>query len=115
MIANVSHVGVWVLDQDEAYDFYVNKLGFHVHTDARMDDYRWLTATPPEQPDLQIMLGLPGPPALDADAAEQIKSLIAPSDGRGHPGHKGLSTHLRGARRPRRGGHTGADGDLLWR
>lgn len=77
MISSVSHIGVWVLDQDTALDFYVNKLGFQVHTDARMGDYRWLTVTPPEQPELQIMLSVPAPPALDADAAEQIKSLVA--------------------------------------
>ncbi len=74
---SVSHLGVWVLDQDEALDFYVHKLGFHVHTDARMHDYRWLTVTPPEQPELQIMLGVPRPPAVDADAAEQIRDLVA--------------------------------------
>lgn len=76
MISSVSHTGIWVLDQDAALDFYVNKLGFQVHTDARMGDYRWLTVTPPEQPELQIILSVPAPPALDADAAEQIKSLI---------------------------------------
>ncbi|HKN99477.1 MAG TPA: VOC family protein [Pseudonocardiaceae bacterium] len=77
MITRVSHIGVWVLDQDQAFDFYVNTLGFAVHTDTRMGDYRWLTVTPPEQPDLEIMLGVPGPPALDADSAEQIKQLVA--------------------------------------
>ena len=46
MIQRLSHVTVWVLDQDAAYDFYVNKLGFDVHTDAKMDNgFRWLTVT----------------------------------------------------------------------
>ena len=44
MITKLSHVSLFVLDQDKAYDFYVNKLGFKVHTDAKMDNgYRWLT------------------------------------------------------------------------
>src|SRR3546814_13597738 len=41
-------VGLYVRDQDEAHDFYVGKLGFRVHTDARNGDYRWLTVQHPE-------------------------------------------------------------------
>jgi catechol 2,3-dioxygenase-like lactoylglutathione lyase family enzyme len=77
MITKVSHIGIWVLDQDKAFDFYVNTLGFTVHTDTRMGDYRWLTVTPPEQPELEIMLGVPGPPAMDAESAEMVKQLVA--------------------------------------
>jgi len=57
MISKMSHVSVYVLDQDSAYDFYVNKLGFKVHTDVPMGpEARWLTVTPPEQPELEITL-----------------------------------------------------------
>ena len=57
MITKLSHTTFYVLDQDKAYDFYVNKLGFKVHTDAKMENgYRWLTITPPEQPELEIVL-----------------------------------------------------------
>lgn len=57
MIAKMSHVSIYVLNQDSAYDFYVNKLGFKVHTDASMGPgMRWLTVTPPEQPELEITL-----------------------------------------------------------
>jgi catechol 2,3-dioxygenase-like lactoylglutathione lyase family enzyme len=57
MISKLSHVTVYVLDQDSAYDFYVNKLGFKVHTDAPMGPgMRWLTVTTPEQPNLEISL-----------------------------------------------------------
>jgi len=53
----MTHVSVYVLDQASARDFYVNKLGFKVHTDAAMGpDARWLTVTPPEQPELEITL-----------------------------------------------------------
>jgi len=38
MITKVSHVSLFVLDQDKAFDFYVNKLGFKVHTDQTMDN-----------------------------------------------------------------------------
>jgi catechol 2,3-dioxygenase-like lactoylglutathione lyase family enzyme len=57
MITKLNHVSIFVLDQDSAYDFYVNKLGFTVHTDASMGPgKRWLTVCPPEQPDLEITL-----------------------------------------------------------
>jgi catechol 2,3-dioxygenase-like lactoylglutathione lyase family enzyme len=57
MITKLNHVSIFVLNQDSAYDFYVNKLGFSVHTDAPMGPgMRWLTVTPPEQPDLEISL-----------------------------------------------------------
>jgi len=57
MISKMSHVSIYVLNQDSAYEFYVNKLGFKVHTDAPMGKVmRWLTVTPPGQPDLEINL-----------------------------------------------------------
>lgn len=57
MISRMTHVCVYVLNQDSAYDFYINKLGFKVHTDVPMGkDTRWLTVCPPEQPELEINL-----------------------------------------------------------
>lgn len=59
MITKITHMCIYVLNQERAYDFYVNKLGFKVHTDAPMGkDVRWLTVCPPEQPDLEITLFL---------------------------------------------------------
>jgi catechol 2,3-dioxygenase-like lactoylglutathione lyase family enzyme len=68
MITKLSHTSFFVTDQQKAYDFYVNKLGFKVHTDVVMDaapceegaepqpGYRWLTVTAPDQPDFEIIL-----------------------------------------------------------
>ena len=57
MISKLSHATLYVSNQDKAYDFYVNTLGFKVHTDATMDNgFRWLSVIPPDQPDLQITL-----------------------------------------------------------
>lgn len=57
MILKMTHVTVYVLNQESAYDFYTNKLGFKVKMDVPMGkDARWLTVTPPEQPDLEITL-----------------------------------------------------------
>ena len=52
MVTKLSHTSLFVSDQDKAYDFYVNKLGFKVNTDATMDNgFRWLTVTAPDAPD----------------------------------------------------------------
>lgn len=57
MITKFSHTTLFVDDQDKAFNFYVNILGFKINTDATMDNgYRWLTLNPPEQPDLEVVL-----------------------------------------------------------
>jgi catechol 2,3-dioxygenase-like lactoylglutathione lyase family enzyme len=57
MITKMSHTSLFVLDQDRALDFYTNKLGFKVVDDIPMGPgTRWLTVSPPEQPDLEIVL-----------------------------------------------------------
>lgn len=57
MITKFSHTTLFVNDQEKAYDFYVNKLGFKVNTDATMESgYRWLTVNPSQQPDLEVVL-----------------------------------------------------------
>lgn len=57
MITKMTHMTVYVLNQDSAFDFYTNKLGFKVVTDVPMGkDTRWLTVSPPEQPELEITL-----------------------------------------------------------
>jgi catechol 2,3-dioxygenase-like lactoylglutathione lyase family enzyme len=77
MIQRLSHAVVYVLDQDRAYDFYVNKLGFDVRTDARMGDFRWLTVGPKGQPDLEIALMAIKPgPMLDEARARTLRELV---------------------------------------
>lgn len=57
MIQRMSYAAIFVLDQDQAKDFYVDKLGFEVKTDASMPNgFRWLTVSPKGQPDFQIIL-----------------------------------------------------------
>src|SRR3954468_16600826 len=75
MITKLNHVSIFVLNQDNAYDFYVNKLGFKVHTDAPMGPgTRWLTVCPPEQPDLEITLFLV--PEGGMFTKETVKTMI---------------------------------------
>ena len=77
MITKLSHTSFFVLDQDKAYDFYVNKLGFKVHTDVTMDNgFRWLTVTPPEQPDLEIVLFPATKNGFDEETNKALKLLL---------------------------------------
>jgi catechol 2,3-dioxygenase-like lactoylglutathione lyase family enzyme len=76
MFNAITHSQTWVLDQDEALDFYVGKLGFEVHTDAQLDFMRWLTINLPGQPERELILMVPGPPALDPDTAEVVRGLL---------------------------------------
>ena len=77
MNQGVNVAGVYVRDQDEALAFYVDKLGFRVHTDARNGDYRWLTVQHPEQPSFQLGLFKPGPPMHDAATAQALCEAVA--------------------------------------
>jgi lactoylglutathione lyase len=48
MITDVSHVTVYVNDQDRALDFYTNVLGFERRTDMPFEGrYRWIEVGPP--------------------------------------------------------------------
>jgi catechol 2,3-dioxygenase-like lactoylglutathione lyase family enzyme len=78
MVTKLSHTSFFVNDQDKAYDFYVNKLGFKVNTDATMENgFRWLTVTPPEQPDLEIVLfPATGNNDFDDDVKAALKLLL---------------------------------------
>ncbi len=78
MITRVKHVSIFVLDQDSAYDFYVNKLGFKVNTDVTMGPgMRWLTVTTPDQPDLEIILmGISEGMSFTKETAEQMRNLV---------------------------------------
>ncbi len=77
MTQGVGVVGLYVRDQDEAVDFYVGKLGFKVHTDARNGDYRWLTVQHPDQPSFQLGLFKPQPPTMDATTAQTMEEAVA--------------------------------------
>jgi catechol 2,3-dioxygenase-like lactoylglutathione lyase family enzyme len=77
MTQGIQTVGLYVRDQDEALAFYVDKLGFKVHTDVRNGDYRWLTVQHPDQPNFQLGLYVPGPPVHDAATAQALNALVA--------------------------------------
>ena len=77
----LSTTQLWVLDQDEALDFWTNKIGFEVRSDVTMPEmgnFRWLTVGPPGQDDIAIVLmAIPGQPLIDDETGEQIRNLLA--------------------------------------
>jgi predicted enzyme related to lactoylglutathione lyase len=77
----IANAQLWVHDQDEALAFYTQKLGMEVRADvtlAEMGNFRWLTVGPGGQPDVAIVLmAIPGPPVMDAETVEQVRSLMA--------------------------------------
>jgi len=78
MILKMSHDAIFVLNQQEALEFYRDKLGFEVRTDATMDGgFRWLTVGPKNQPGFELILMEPGPGFLfDEATANQIRDLV---------------------------------------
>ena len=72
---NISHI--FVFDQDKAKDFYVGKLGLEVSNDLDLGMMRWLTVRAPGDPSHDILLELPGPPAMDEKTAAQVRELIS--------------------------------------
>ena len=77
MTQGVGVAGVYVRDQDEALEFYVEKLGFKLHTDARNGDYRWLTVQHPDQETFQLGLFKPQAPLVDDATAEALNGAVA--------------------------------------
>jgi catechol 2,3-dioxygenase-like lactoylglutathione lyase family enzyme len=67
---------VYVLDQDEALRFYVDKLGLEVNVDDDLGFMRWLTVSVPGEPERELLLERPGPPSMDDATAEQLRELV---------------------------------------
>jgi len=76
MITKLNVASIYVLDKDEALDFYVNKLGLEKGQDVRQGSYRWLTVRVPGN-GTEISLEQPGSPLHDDATAAQLRELIA--------------------------------------
>ena len=83
MFTAITHSQIYVLDQDEALDFYVGKLGLEVHTDQDLGFMRWLTVCVPGDRGRQILLERPGPPSLDDATAETVREHVTKGAGGG--------------------------------
>jgi catechol 2,3-dioxygenase-like lactoylglutathione lyase family enzyme len=76
MITRLNVASIYVLDKDEALDFYVNKLGLEKGNDVRQGTYRWLTVRVPGDAGTEISLEQPGPPLHDEATTTQLRDLI---------------------------------------
>jgi len=77
VITKLNVASIYVLDKDEALDFYVNKLGLEKGNDVRQGEYRWLTVrVPGEQGATEISLEAPGSPLHDEATAARIRELV---------------------------------------
>jgi catechol 2,3-dioxygenase-like lactoylglutathione lyase family enzyme len=77
MIIRLNVASIYVLDKEEALDFYVNKLGLEKGNDVKQGDYRWLTVRVPGDPSgAEISLEQPGPPLHDEGTAASLRELV---------------------------------------
>src|SRR2546423_15242454 len=80
MLKQLTHVQVWVNDQDEALAFYTEKLGMELREDVtvpEMGNFRWLSVGIPGQDVSITLMAVPGPPVVDEDTRKQIQALLA--------------------------------------
>ena len=76
MFNALTHTFIYVLDQEEALDFYVGKLGLELKTDADLESFRWVTVVVPGKPDSELVLATPEM-GHDEQTAAEIRSLVA--------------------------------------
>ncbi|MFZ0168957.1 MAG: VOC family protein [Candidatus Dormiibacterota bacterium] len=84
MLTSLRISQIYVLDQQQALDFYVGKLGLEVNTDSDLGFMRFLTVNVPGDPERQILLERPGPPMMDDATAEQVRDLLSKGRTGGH-------------------------------
>lgn len=75
MFTTIAITSVPVLDQEEALAFYRDTLGLEIGSDVDMGFMRWLTVHAPGDPDHQLLLEVPGPPATSEEIAAQVRDL----------------------------------------
>jgi uncharacterized glyoxalase superfamily protein PhnB len=76
----LANAQLWVDDQDEALAFYTQKVGMEVKTDVtvpELGNFRWLTVGFPGQDVAIVLMAIPGPPVMDAETAEQVRTLMS--------------------------------------
>ena len=82
MFNALTHTFIYVLDQDEALDFYVGKLGLEVAMDADLGHMRWLTVKVPDGSETVLVLATPEM-GHDEETAAEIRALVSKGGGNG--------------------------------
>ena len=76
MITRLSHVTVFVQNQDEALRFYTEKLDFEKRMDATFNGFRWVTVAPPNQKEVELVLLEPAA-VFEPSVAAKFQELMA--------------------------------------
>ena len=80
MMKQLTNVAVWVRDQDEALEFYTDKLGLELRDDVtvpEMGNFRWLTVGVPGQDVALTLMAIPGAPVFDEETRDQLEAVVA--------------------------------------
>jgi catechol 2,3-dioxygenase-like lactoylglutathione lyase family enzyme len=80
VLKQLTHVQVWVHDQDEALAFYTETLGMELREDVtvpELGNFRWLSVGIPGQDVSITLMTIPGPPVFDEETRDQIHKLLA--------------------------------------
>ena len=81
MLKQLTHVQVWVHDQDEALKFYTEQLGMELREDVtvpELGNFRWLSVGVPGQEDVSItLMAIPGPPVFEEETRQKIQDLLS--------------------------------------
>ena len=84
MLKTLAISQIYVLDQQQALDFYVGKLGLAVIEDNDLGFMRWLTVGVPGDNGRRILLERPGQPVMDDKTAAQVRDLVTKGRAGGH-------------------------------
>jgi catechol 2,3-dioxygenase-like lactoylglutathione lyase family enzyme len=78
MDIKVSHCFITVDDHDKALGFYRDVLGLEVRSDISFEGMRWVTLSPPSQPELEITIEtVDSNPSASADDKQKQSELLA--------------------------------------
>ncbi len=76
MIKKLSHLFLFVLNQEKSLSFFVDKLGFEKRDDKIINsNVRWLTVAPILQNEIEIVLHLPGSGLINLSQKEQLSQV----------------------------------------
>lgn len=76
MTLSLSHVHIYTDDPDASLAFYRDALGLEVNSEVANDGYRWITLSPIDQPEIEIVLSRPHA-GRSKELGDQIAALLA--------------------------------------
>lgn len=77
----IASAQLWVRDQDEAVEFWTEKVGLEVKVDAALPElggFRWVTVgTPGDGGTTIVLMAIPGEPMIDEKTRRSIEELMS--------------------------------------